>query len=263
MMTTPQPQPTLLVFTLGASAESRRRRLLPERWRGAEMGFRRACLDAALEAGRRAGCRLEVSSPRYLDLPEDALHVPQTGAEFGIRLDRALRGSLARQPGPVVVVGSDVPGLEADHVTRALEALDGHPDRVVLGPSPDGGVYLVAASRPIDGLADDVAWCCGATRDTLRRVLEAAGREVVWLEPLADLDRPADLDRWLADAQGLGGRGAGALHAALRRWLRPLGELLRALRQPPEALAPVPVRSQPRSPHPVRGPPRRRTSPIS
>lgn len=263
MMTTPQPQPTLLVFTLGASAESRRRRLLPERWRGTEMGFRRACLDAVLEAGRQAGCRLEVSSPRCLDLPEDAVHVPQTGADFGIRLDRALRDSLTRQTGPVVVVGSDVPDLEAEHVARALEALEGHPDRVVLGPSPDGGVYLVAASRPIEGLADDVAWCCGATRSTLCRLLEAAGREVVWLEPLTDLDRPADLDRWLAYAQGIASRGADTLHAALRQWLRPLEELLRVLRRPPEALAPVPVRTRPRIPHPVRGPPRRRTSRIS
>lgn len=253
-------QPTLLVFTLGAPAESRRRSLLPERWRGTEVALRQACLEATLAAGRTAGCRLEVSCPRPLDLPADAHHVPQTGNHFGARLDRAMRASLARRSGPVVVVGTDAPGLDAERVVRALEALAEEPDRVVLGPSPDGGVYLVAACRPIEGLTDDVRWCCGATLATLRQTLEAAGRRVVLLDPLTDLDRPADLDRWLAAALASGARG---LHAALRGWLRRLWDVLDALRRPPALPDPIPVRSRPRAPHPVRGPPRRRTSPIS
>ncbi len=253
-------QPTLLVFTLGASAESRRRSLLPERWRGAEVGLRQACLEATLAAGRGAGCRLEVSCPRPLDLPSDVLHVPQSGAHFGTRLDRAMRASLDRRPGPVVVVGTDAPGLDAEGVAQALDALEDDPDRVVLGPSPDGGVYLLAACRPIEGLADDVRWCCGATLSTLRQALETAGRQVVLLDPLADLDRPADLDRWLAAALNAGARG---LPAALRTWLRTLRDLLSALRRPPAVPVRVPVRSMPRGPHSVRGPPRRRTSPIS
>lgn len=252
-------QPTLLVFTLGASAESRRRSLLPERWRRTEVGLRRACLEATLAAGRGAGCRLEVSCPRPLELPSDVLHVPQTGDHFGARLDRAMRASLDRRSGPVVVVGTDAPGLDAERVAQALDALEDDPERVVLGPSPDGGLYLLAACRPIEGLADDVRWCCGATLSTLRRALEAAGREVVLLDPLADLDRPADLDRWLAAALIAGARG---LHAALRAWLRPLRDLLRALCRPPATPVRIPVRSRSRDPHPVRGPPRRRTSPI-
>lgn len=255
-MSSTQARPTLLVFTLGASAESRRRRLLPERWRTTEVSFRRACLDAALDAGRLAGCHLEVSCPKPLELPDDVLHVPQSGSRFGTRLDRALRASLARRSGPVVVVGTDVPGLETRHVRQALEAIEGHPDRVVLGPSPDGGVYLVAASRPIEGLTDDVSWCCSTTRTTLRRMLQAAGREVVLLDPLADLDRPADLEHWLSGALTVVRHD---LHAVLRSWLRRLDELLRALRRPPMGVVPVPVRSLPRATHPVRGPPFQRT----
>lgn len=259
-MTTTRSQATLLVFTLGASAESRRRRLLPGRRRDAEVGFRRACLDSALAAGRSAGCRLEVSCPRPLDLPDDVAHVPQTGNRFGARLDRAMRASMARGPGPVVVVGTDVPGLEEGHVTGALAALEDDPDRVVLGPSPDGGVYLVAASRPIEGLADDVRWCTGNTSATLRRVLEAAGRRVTLLDPLCDLDRPADLVRWLAAVRSIGIRG---ISTVLRPWLRTLWSVLSDLCRPPATPARIPVRSVPRSPHPVRGPPGRRPFPTS
>lgn len=210
--------PTLLVFTLGPGAESARRRLLPATLRGVEAEVWRGCLSAALEAGRAVGCELGVCSPAPLDLPGDARHVPQTGDGFGSRLERAMARSF---PGPVLVVGTDVPGLATRHLADALSLLAEDPDRVVLGPSPDGGLYLLAASRPIAGLAGATRWC---RRDTLRgllRALRAAGRPVVLLEPLADLDRRADLETWAA------GRDA--------RWqglIRLLRRLLSRLRRP-------------------------------
>jgi 2-phospho-L-lactate guanylyltransferase (CobY/MobA/RfbA family) len=238
-MSSPSP-PTLLIFTLGAARESEHRALVPAPLRELEIGVRAACLDSALDAGRACGCRLEVSSPGAIALPADARGVPQEGAGFGVRLEAAMRAAFAGFPGgagPLVVVGTDVPGLAASHLARALSLLDEDADRVVLGPSPDGGLYLLAARRPIDQLATRTRWC---RRDTLRGLLRAlaeAGRPVTLLAPLADLDRPADLDRWLGR-----GREPGATLAA--RW-RALTVLLRGalagLRRPlaaPPPLAP-------------------------
>lgn len=246
------PSATLLVFTLGASADSTRRPLLPGRWSREEVGFRRVCLNAALAAGREAGCRLEVSSPRPLDLPDDVVHAPQAGPHFGARLDGAMRAALGRRPGPVVVVGSDVPGLTGEHVRQALEALADDPHRVVLGPSPDGGFYLLAAHRPVDGLTADVRWCCGATLATLRQALEAAGRPVTLLAPVADLDRPQDLGRFLAAAR----RAAAAVPACLAGCVAAMARLLADLCVPALRPSPVRVRSVRQSPRPPRGPPR-------
>jgi hypothetical protein len=175
--------PTLLVFTLGATRESARRRLLPAGLQGMEVGLRQACFDAALAAGRACGCRLAVCSPERGRLPEG--------------VEGACAAARRRRRGPLVVVGTDVPGLADRHLREALTLLDGDPRRVVLGPSPDGGVYLLAAAAPLPPLAD-VRWCRPSTLADLARVLAAAGREVVLLEPLADLDRPADLDRFLS-----------------------------------------------------------------
>lgn len=189
---------TLLVFTLGAARESERHGLLPAKLRPLEMDVRDGCLGAALDAGRACGCRLEVCSPRPLPLPGDARHVPQTGSAFGSRLEQAMDDAFARGASPLLVVGTDVPGLAAQHLARAQDLLAADPDLVVLGPSPDGGLYLLAASRPLPFLGSAVRWC---RRDTLRdlvRVLEESGRPVALLEPLSDLDRPADLERWLA-----------------------------------------------------------------
>lgn len=216
--------PTLLVFTLGAARDTERRRLLPARLRPLEMGVREACLEAALDAGRACGCRLEVCSPSPLDLPEDARYVAQEGAGFGPRLEHSLGNAFGHGDGPVLVVGTDVPGLAGRHLANALESLAGDPDRVVLGPSPDGGFYLLAASRPIPGLGAATRWCRPDTLRVLVSALRAAGRPVTLLAPLADLDRPADLERWLSTcaAQEFRWRAlAGLLRQALAAARRP------------------------------------------
>ncbi len=147
---------TLLVFTLGAHCESRRRKLLPPAQKTVEDSLHQACLDSALAAGRAAGLRLEVSSPLELVLPADVDRRQQSGPDFGSRLSSALERTFAEQDGPVVLVGSDVPDLEARHLCRTLEVLDEDPDSVVIGPSPDGGFYLLAAARagPKSSVAD-------------------------------------------------------------------------------------------------------------
>jgi 2-phospho-L-lactate guanylyltransferase (CobY/MobA/RfbA family) len=244
-----QPTPTLLVFTLGASRDAERRRLLPARLRPLEVGVHEACLEAALDAGRACGCRLEVCSPAHLDLPEDVHYADQTGSGFGLRLERALGDAFERGEAPVLVVGTDVPGLGARHLARALESLAADPDRVVLGPSPDGGFYLLAASRPIPGLGTAVRWCRPDTLRSLVRALRAAGRPVTLLDPLEDLDRPADLDRWLAARSGHAFREIRwrALVSLLRRALaaarRPLPAVTPGLR--PAFAAAVAGRSPP------------------
>lgn len=190
-------RPTLLVFSRGASAESARRRLLPGRFRHLEDEAHRELLEAALDAGRDAGCALAVSSPRpFADRPAIE-HLPQTGADFGSRLESAVDLAFARGPEVLLVAAADVPGLTSEHIAQAVALLREDPERVILGPSPDGGLYLIAMARPIPGLADAARWCRRATRSDLECSLRLAGREVVCLAPLADLDRPADLAGWL------------------------------------------------------------------
>lgn len=242
------PAPTLLVFTLGAAAERLRRPLLPAAHGAAELELRRSLLERTLAAGRRVGCRLRVSSPRPLPLPSGVRRVTQQGRGFGERLERACAAA-APAGGPLLVVGTDVPGLTDEHLRRALQALRDEPRAVVLGPSPDGGFYLLATARPIPGLARLTRWCRRDTLALLRRALRAAGRPVVLLAPLADLDRRSDLESWLA-------RRPRRFAAAL---LRRLAALLAALRRAAAPVllprpAPVPVRPlAPRAP-----PPRRR-----
>jgi hypothetical protein len=245
------PRPTLLIFTLGAAAERARRPLLPAAAGAAELELRQGCLDAALAAGREAGCRLEVAVPcpgegsAPPSLPPGVHLAGQRGACFGERLERACAAAARRGAGPLVVVGTDVPGLAAAHLRRALAVLADDPDAVVLGPSPDGGFYLLASARPLPRLASRARWCRRDTLASLRRSLAAEGRRVVLLPPLADLDRRRDLERWLAASRRRAAPRT-APHPALRRLLRRLAAVLAALRRPaawrpPPRLRPAPV----------------------
>ena len=224
-----QAVPELVVFTLGERRESRRRRLLPTRWNGLEQRLHRACLESALAAGREAGCRLRVCSPGDVQTPAGVEHRRQSGSGFGERLRRALTQAFGAARGPVAVVGSDVPGLTARPLRQAFRSLAEDPDRVVIGPSPDGGFYLLAASRPLDGALREVRWRCGKTLESLCRALARRGREVVFVEPLLDLDHRPALESWLSTG--------GPTHLAAL--LRSLHLLLAALRRP---LLRVPVR---------------------
>jgi hypothetical protein len=101
--------------------------------------------------------------------------------------------------GPLLIVGADVPGLDARLLRAAIEGLAQDPEAVVVGPAKDGGFYLLATARPLGSVLREVRWCGRDTRKTLLVALARAGRPVLLLPPLRDLDRPADVERWLAE----------------------------------------------------------------
>jgi hypothetical protein len=235
---------TLLVFTLGPRADARRHPLLGPAASGLELGLRRACLEGAFEAGRAAGLELAVCSPdRLPEAPRDARWQAQGQGTFAARFEAAVEQALRHRTEPLIVVGGDVPGLRADHLAAARRELAADPHAVVVGPARDGGFYLLAMARPLGSVLGDVSFCGRNTRKTLLAALARAGRAVVLLPPLLDLDRPADVEGWLRDGTPLRG--------AVRPWSERVRLFLRARRKPP---APRRLRAlSPRVPRPVRG----------
>jgi glycosyltransferase A (GT-A) superfamily protein (DUF2064 family) len=96
-------------------------------------------------------------------------------------------------PGPVVIVGSDVPGIAPGDIAAAFRAL-GAGD-AVLGPAEDGGYWLVGQRRrPGMQMFDAVRWSSPHTlADTLANLRT---RKVAHLRTIADVDSEADYLRW-------------------------------------------------------------------
>ncbi len=128
-------------------------------------------------------------------LPRGFLRIPQGGGDLGARMVRAMR---AAPPGPVCVIGADVPGITRAAIWRAFRALGSA--EAVFGPADDGGYWLVGlaqSSRLMAGLLADVRW---STPDALAEsVASLNGRTVAYVDQLADVDRAADLRRMRAE----------------------------------------------------------------
>jgi rSAM/selenodomain-associated transferase 2/rSAM/selenodomain-associated transferase 1 len=117
----------------------------------------------------------------------------QTGEDLGSRMANALGAAFRRGYRPVVLVGTDIPSMTAGHIQNAFQALRRHD--IVLGPSRDGGYWLIGMGRPLD-LFRDIPW--GGADVLARTLAQAAGQglTVHQLEPLNDIDTETDLAAW-------------------------------------------------------------------
>lgn len=124
---------------------------------------------------------------------------PQGRGDLGARMARALG---AMPPGPVLIVGADIPDLGAAHVAACFRLLGRH--EAVLGPAPDGGYWAVGLRRggravPA-ALFRGVRWSTGhALTDTLASL---APLDVGFGPVRADVDGAGDLrgSGWIGSA---------------------------------------------------------------
>lgn len=123
--------------------------------------------------------------------PVDLPRLPQGGGTLGDRMARAMRSA---PPGPVCVIGADIPGISRPAIWRAFGAL-GSAD-VVFGPAPDGGYWLVGvrnARQVPHRLFHGVRWSTEhALADTRASVPDA---RIAHVDMLQDVDTLADLRR--------------------------------------------------------------------
>jgi uncharacterized protein len=162
----------LLLFVRAAELGHGKRRLAREIGDVATVRFERlmlALLLRRLAADRRWRLRIAVTPDkarrraRYWRRGVDV--TGQGGGDLGVRMRRALA---ACPPGPVVLVGGDIPALAAPHVATAFHQLGGCD--LVFGPAEDGGFWLVGARRSprLPPLFDKVRWSSAhALADTL------------------------------------------------------------------------------------------------
>lgn len=164
-------------------------------------------------------------------LPADALLLAVDGATVGVCLSEATRRLFDAGFSHVIAINSDGPTLPPARIEHADVLLEG--TDVVLGPSDDGGYYLIGVRHPWPGLFSGINWStAGVMAQTLERVA-TLGRTVALLESWYDIDTAADVERlqaeltrlpadalpwtrrFFADTRAAMARGADA------RWFRP------------------------------------------
>lgn len=116
----------------------------------------------------------------------------QGDGDLGERMARAFHRALgADRSMPVLLIGTDAPGLNADYLGEAARRLQGRD--AVFGPALDGGYTLVGLRRPAPGLFHAMRWSTADVMNDTRMRLSALALNHAELSPLSDVDEPADL----------------------------------------------------------------------
>ena len=114
----------------------------------------------------------------------------QPDGDLGMRMLAAM----IEANGPVLIVGTDCPGLTVDYLQLASFALQGGDDAVI-APAEDGGYVLLGVRRPLPELLGNIAWSTPLVMAETRRRIKQHGLRAHELPKLWDVDEPADLER--------------------------------------------------------------------
>jgi glycosyltransferase A (GT-A) superfamily protein (DUF2064 family) len=112
--------------------------------------------------------------------------VPQVGPDLGSRLKAAFRTLRERGARRVLAIGSDSPTLDPERIREAIESLA--MCELTLGPTEDGGYYLIGTSGDHESIFDGIPWGSAATAAITLDRARASQLTVRLLTPWFDLD---------------------------------------------------------------------------
>lgn len=118
----------------------------------------------------------------------------QTGDNLGQRMKNAFAhifNDYANQHVKAIIIGSDCPEINVNILEKAYTNLA--ENDVVIGPSKDGGYYLLGMSQPHTTLFDGIAWSTDTVLTATLHKAAAQHLQVSLLPALSDLDNENDL----------------------------------------------------------------------
>ena len=133
--------------------------------------------------------------------------VPQDGDDLGKRMAHAFDTVFHLNYRVAVLAGTDIPLMDTGHLDGAFELLKSND--AVLGPSEDGGYYLVGFQkrRFFPSVFYNMVWSTASVLDETRKRFESTGLSYGLLDSLNDIDTPEDLED--LKQRILGGASAG------------------------------------------------------
>jgi rSAM/selenodomain-associated transferase 1 len=144
--------------------------------------------------------------------PPGFLRVAQRGDGLSARIPNAAADLLDGADG-VLLFGADTLGLSPADLAHAAALLAAPGDRVVLGPSQDGGYWLIGLKAPHPELFQGMRWSHARVLDDQLAACARQGPPVAFTATRADCDGPEDLARAAAG----GGLATRAMLAGLPR----------------------------------------------
>ncbi|MCC3144362.1 TIGR04282 family arsenosugar biosynthesis glycosyltransferase [Halanaerobium sp. Z-7514] len=104
-------------------------------------------------------------------LNEDFKIITQKGKDLGRKMYNSLLDAYQLSNSPVIITGSDLPSLPISIITESFAGLKERD--LVIGPSLDGGYYLLGMKKPHAFLFEQQKW---GNKSVLEKTLKAASK---------------------------------------------------------------------------------------
>lgn len=121
----------------------------------------------------------------------------QVEGDLGQKMSQAFASSFNESCEKVVLIGSDCPTITTSIFEEAFNALN--ENDVVIGPSLDGGYYLIGMNQFIPDLFEGITWSTEKVFGESKKVLESLGKTLYTLQPLNDIDNETDWNAYLSE----------------------------------------------------------------
>ena len=122
---------------------------------------------------------------------------PQSRGDLGVRMQKVFATLFAKGHRRVVLIGGDLPPVPLSHFAQTFAYLDHRRPCAVLGPSLDGGYYLVGLNREQPALFDRMIWSHDRVLAQALEKLDSVGVRAKQLPLWFDVDTIDDLQRLL------------------------------------------------------------------
>lgn len=146
--------------------------------------------------------------------------IPQVEGDLGLRMLSFFQQQLGSpgKPNRIVIIGADCPQLSTADIESAFAALDDHD--AVIGPSTDGGYYLLGMRNKCVNVFEDIEW---STKEVFAKTLAAlhqAGASYKTLPHMTDVDDRESLQQLLDSLANTPDKKLACLRNAVHEVLR-------------------------------------------
>lgn len=193
----------LLIFSKNPVEGKVKTRLIPELGTEGALHLYKDVLKKTIESVKQSKasdfylfCTPVLDDPflQFCSRQYDLILELQNGDDLGDRMSNAI-SKVLKQSSNVIIVGCDCPELTYRDINIALEKLTCGID-VVLGPSEDGGYYLIGMNKLHEELFQNIQWGKDSVLADTREIIETHNLTAYELEMKWDLDRPEDVHRY-------------------------------------------------------------------
>lgn len=190
---------TLIIFAKEPQRGKVKTRMLSYLSHNKCLGLYKALLRDSIDIAKKVKVGKKVlayhagkGDPSYLSrIRRDFILYRQKGRNLGEKMHNAFLYEESKAGAKTIIIGSDSPTLPPSYIELAFRMLD--KKDVVLGPSSDGGYYLVGLKRPCSALFKGIKWSTDTVFSETAKRARRLHRSIGMLKIVYDIDSPGDL----------------------------------------------------------------------